>query len=151
VIITNADTGARIGTTRVPNGGEWKFEQEISQSPCRVRATIGSQYDEQDVKNAPSNCDDGTGPPPSTVLIKETKWESGDSRLVVKGIEALPEAKVIITNAHTGEEIGSTRAKRSGEWQFERELEIASCRVRATIDEQFDEKDVKDAPANCSR
>jgi PKD repeat protein len=148
VIISNANTGETIGTTRVPNGGEWKFEKELGQSPCRVRATIGNQFDEKDVNNAPSNCDD-TGPPPSTVEIKETKWESGDDRLVVKGIGASPEQMLIITNADTGEEIGSTRAKSSGEWQFERELDRSPCRVRATTDDQFDEKDVRDAPANC--
>ena len=151
VIITNADTDERIGTTRVPKGGEWKFEQEIGQSPCRVRATIGIKYDEENVKNAPSNCDDGTGSPPGTFLIDETKWESGDSRLVVKGVKANRGEKVIITNANTGEMIGSTRAKKSGEWKFERELEPAPCRVRATVDKQFDEKDVKNAPSNCSR
>jgi len=149
VIITNAITGESIGTTRVPEGGEWKFEREIDQAPCRVRATIGNQYDEQDVKDAPANCDDGTGPPPSSDFIKESKWESGDSRLVVKGNGASPREKVIITNANTGEMIGSTRARRRGNWKFERELEAAPCRVQVTIGEQIDAKDVEDAPANC--
>ena len=151
VDISNADTGEMIGTTLVKNDGKWKFAMELDLSPCRVRATIGNQFDERSVKDAPANCDDGTGPPPGMVTIKESKWESGDSRLVVKGIEAPPMEKVIITNAYTDEMIGSTRAKNSGEWKFERELELSPCRVRATIGNQFGEMDVKNAPANCSR
>ncbi|MGA9573630.1 MAG: PKD domain-containing protein [Lysobacterales bacterium] len=160
VIISNADTGETIGTTRVPKGGEWKFEKEIDRSPCRVRATIGKQFAEKAVKDAPANCGDDNSPPPSSVHIDKAEWESShedDSRLLVKGTSGeRRKQKVIITNANTGERIGWTRTRRKGNWRFERELGEtefgrAPCRIRATIGNQFDEMDVGNAPANCSR
>jgi hypothetical protein len=156
VIITNADTGERIGSTLAKRSGEWDFEKELDRSPCRVRATSDNQFDEEDVNNAPSNCGDDTGPPPSTVEIKEAKWESGDDKLEVRGYGATQGQRVTITNADTGEMIGSSSTLSSGEWKFSRELDEmgfdqSPCRVRATIDNQYDEQDVKDAPASCSR
>jgi hypothetical protein len=45
-----------IGTTLVKNDGKWKFAMELDLSPCRVRATIGNQFDEKTVKDAPASC-----------------------------------------------------------------------------------------------
>ena len=66
VTVTNADTGALVGTyTR--DREEWKLEKTYSSTssvPCRVLAMQDDgQTDERNVKDAPSDCEDGGGGP----------------------------------------------------------------------------------------
>ena len=65
VTVTNADTGALIGTDRV-DSGDWRVRvSNLSSVPCRVRAVQSDgQSDERDVSDAPADCDDGGGQPP---------------------------------------------------------------------------------------
>ena len=69
VTVTNAATGALVGTDQV-DGSDWHVRQyDPASIPCRVRAVQSSRYgegrsDEKRVENAPSDCDDGGGTPP---------------------------------------------------------------------------------------
>jgi len=69
VTVTNADTGALVGTDEV-DGSDWRVRQYSPSSiPCRVRAVQSSRYgegrsDEKNLENAPHDCDDGSGTPP---------------------------------------------------------------------------------------
>jgi len=65
VTVTNADTGAPVGTD-VVDDDEWRVRQyNPSSIPCRVRAEqSGGRSAEKNVEDAPSNCDDGGSTPP---------------------------------------------------------------------------------------
>ena len=57
VTLTNAGTGAALGTARAEDDGKWKLTLErVSAVPCRVRATQGSASVERAVAGAPANC-----------------------------------------------------------------------------------------------
>ena len=61
VTLTNAATGAFLGTTTVkdhgPKSGKWKIDLKgLATVPCRVRATLGNVFDERTVKKAPNTC-----------------------------------------------------------------------------------------------
>ncbi len=94
VVISNADTGETIGTTSIRRGGEWKFRINLKTAPCRIRATINNEYDEKNVKDAPANCDNGTGHDPDAVVVNEAKLESenADSKLEVKVVKSHPQS-----------------------------------------------------------
>ena len=77
--------------------------------------------------------------------IKEAKWESGDSILVVKG-EGPARTRIKISDAESSNTLGRVRSKRSGEWEFKREnLSRPPCVVQAKADGQLSTKTVKDA------
>ena len=67
VTVTNADTGALVGTDEISRDG-WEVRESIRGNdpvPCRIRATQSDgQSAERDVSNAPADCDDGGGQPP---------------------------------------------------------------------------------------
>ena len=57
VALTNAATGAAIGTARAEDDGNWRLTLErLSAVPCRVRATQGGASVELAVEGAPTNC-----------------------------------------------------------------------------------------------
>ncbi|MDH3690768.1 MAG: carboxypeptidase-like regulatory domain-containing protein [Gammaproteobacteria bacterium] len=59
VKVTNADTGAELGTVTAKADGKWRLELLNTYSvPCHVRAESGGQTAEKAVKNAPAICDD---------------------------------------------------------------------------------------------
>jgi hypothetical protein len=61
VTITNADTGAELGTV-TSKKSEWKFTKyNIDNIPCRVKATQRGSTDDMAVKYAPSDCNNGGG------------------------------------------------------------------------------------------
>ena len=61
VSISNAATGAVLGTAKVEDNGRWKAAiEKPANVPCRVRATQGTASVERAVSGAPSNCDGGT-------------------------------------------------------------------------------------------
>jgi hypothetical protein len=82
--------------------------------------------------------------------LREAKWESGDSLLVLHGRDAPRSATITVTNARSGSLIATFSANRKGD--FERKLAGISpvpCRVRATAGSQSSERDVEHAPSNC--
>jgi PKD repeat protein len=95
MVITNADTGELIGTARVSRGGAWKLDIKLEIAPCRVRATFNGQFDEKDVKDAPANCNGGTGQSTGTYVTGETDLESEevDSKLEVKTVNSHRQAR----------------------------------------------------------
>ncbi len=55
--VTNAATGALVGTTTTTGTGTWELERDgIAAPPCRVRVEINGQMAEQSVSNAPATC-----------------------------------------------------------------------------------------------
>ena len=61
VTLTNAATGAVVGTVKVEDNGRWKATFEnLSRVPCRVRATQGGTSVERAVSGAPSTCENGS-------------------------------------------------------------------------------------------
>jgi len=94
VIISNADTGKMIGSTRIRRDGSWKFDRPVGIAPCRVRATVNDQFDEENVLDAPANCQNESGQPTSTVPAKEAGRESGSA-------DSEPEIRSIRANPHT--------------------------------------------------
>jgi hypothetical protein len=83
--------------------------------------------------------------------IDRARWDGGDNRLEVRG-NGDRRQTVTVTNADTGAFIGEDRVD-SGEWRVRVNINDTSsvpCRVRATqSDGQFDESDVRNAPADC--
>jgi hypothetical protein len=68
VTVINANTGAFIGDDSLGYDDEWEVRvYDMANPPCRVLAKQSDgQSDERDVRDAPSDCDDGNGttPPP---------------------------------------------------------------------------------------
>ncbi len=57
VMIRNADSEKELGSATTDEDGKWKFLlQDPAEVPCSVRAKSGSQFLENDVKNAPDDC-----------------------------------------------------------------------------------------------
>jgi hypothetical protein len=154
--------------------GEWKVKVKLDTVPCRIRAEADGVSIERDVKNTGEACnapltpvagtDDGStasgngsassgGSTASTgtlLRIEEAKWERGDSRLVVKG-EGPRSTKISVANAGDGSLIGTPRSRnnRDGDWRLRAELDVPPCRVRASVDNQLVERDVKNAGSDC--
>ena len=88
-----------------------------------------------------------------SLTIKEAKWESGNKKLVVKGLGPL-DARVTVTNAGDDSFIGSRRSKDEGdgEWRVRvrRGIDVPPCRVRAEANGQVAERSVKDAGSGCN-
>ena len=107
---------------------------------------IDQDCDGSDLMCPPDSDDDD-----SEVRVEEVEWEARESELDVEGTGAPVGAKVIITDAKTGDMIGTTAVQRNGEWELERDLhDSVPCRVRAEINGQYAEMDVEHAPAMCS-
>ncbi len=86
----------------------------------------------------------------TVVYITEAEWDEEDSELEVEGDEGPSGAVVKISNANTGELLGTTIVESSGEWEFEiSNIDPVPCRVRVEINGQFAERDVEDAPDDC--
>ena len=64
VTLYDAASGAKLASTRASRGGEWQVETSLASGPCRIRAEASGGSAEQDVKDAPSSCNDGGNPPP---------------------------------------------------------------------------------------
>jgi hypothetical protein len=61
VTLTDAATGAILGTVKVEDSGRWRAAYEhLARVPCRVRATQGGTSVERAVWGAPSTCDNGS-------------------------------------------------------------------------------------------
>jgi hypothetical protein len=57
VEILYADSSENLGSATTDEDGKWKFRlKNPAKVPCRVQAKSGSQFLENDVKNAPDNC-----------------------------------------------------------------------------------------------
>jgi hypothetical protein len=65
--LANAGDGSVLGSTRGKDegDGEWRFAKRLEVSPCRVSAEADGQIVERSVKEAGSNCDAGSVPPPT--------------------------------------------------------------------------------------
>ncbi len=83
----------------------------------------------------------------AALVINEVAWEAGDSRLVAAG-EGPRRTTIEISNAASGELIGTTRARRSA-WTFSKTLSQPPCRIRVAANGESDEMDVKNAGNNC--
>lgn len=88
-----------------------------------------------------------------TIDISEASWDAGDRELEVEGTWPTNGALVTVSNADTGDVLGSTRVEYDdGElgWEFERErLSVVPCRVLVEIEGEFGEADVANAPSDC--
>lgn len=102
------------------------------------------------------------------VEIIKASWDRKDRELSIKGYWSKAGEPVTLSDALTGEILGSTRVKgrehdedheehdkKTSEinyvWKFELEYPATvPCRVRAEIDGRFGERDVAYAPADCS-
>ena len=108
------------------------------------------------------------------VEILKAAWDGDDGELKVKGTWGTEGAIVNLSDARTGEPLGSTKVRASkgsdnhedrrdhdnrdynyrGKtyfWEFELEhLAVVPCRVRAEIEGRIGERDVAYAPVNCS-
>ncbi len=61
VTLTDAGTGAALGTARAEDGGKWKLTLErVRAVPCTVRVTQGGASVERAVAGAPATCAGGT-------------------------------------------------------------------------------------------
>lgn len=91
--------------------------------------------------------DDKYTPPSSgTVKITESKWESGDKRLEVKG-KASAGAVVAVFNADTNVGLGAVSAESDGSWKFsKRDPSPVPKKIRVKSDGKTHEMAVKDAP-----
>jgi hypothetical protein len=65
VTIESTASGQVLGTTRSSNGGNWKFDQELSTAPCSITAKANQTSVTSDVNNAPSDCDGGQSSDPT--------------------------------------------------------------------------------------
>jgi chitodextrinase len=152
VTLTNAETGVAIGVTPVQEDGKWRSETFNPETvPCRVRVIIGKQSAEQDIENAPANCN-GSEDDIAGFRLKKAEWNSENSRLRAGGDKSLPGAEVIISNAATGNDLGTVIVKADGKWRYEAIISdpgSVPCSVRVEINGQVATKDVKNAPANC--
>ena len=75
--------------------------------------------------------------------ITETKWESGDSILVVKGVGP-SRTRITIKNENL-KTLGRVRSQNSGEWVFNKELSKSPCKVTAVASGQMDTASVENS------
>ena len=106
---------------------------------------------DQDCDGSDLMCPPGSNDGDCEVRIEEVEWEAREAEMEVEGTGAPVGAKVIITDAKTGDMIGTTAVQSNGEWELERDLHNSvPCRVRAEINGEYAEMDVEHAPAMCS-
>ena len=99
VTLTTANSTVILGTTTVA-GREWQFSNTgLSSIPCRVRATQSDgTFAEQDVTDAPADCDaGGVTPPPPTSDAVSINSTSQNAPLTT----AVPEQPLINNSAYT--------------------------------------------------
>jgi len=92
------------------------------------------------------------------VDIDTAYWKASEHELKVKGTWSTLGTLVELSDARTGEVLGTTRTEVDDdypagvyEWKFEFEhLTVVPCRVRVVIDGRYGERDVAYAPAGCS-
>ncbi|WP_295885541.1 hypothetical protein [uncultured Thiohalocapsa sp.] len=83
--------------------------------------------------------------------IETARWDADDSRLQIRGSGAEDEAILTLFDAGGGFAIGEGRARDDGEFRFSLSSPTAvPCRVRVETDSATAERDVHDAPDNCS-
>ncbi len=157
VNIYNAATNELIAAVTVPKK-KWKLKKKgVAIAPCRVRAEQSDgQQVEKKVSKAPDDCDSGaviakSEAEESELRIKESKWESGDAKLVAKGFGSQGETIQII-NPVTQELFASLTVKEK-EWELEKKgLPIAPCQIQAQqSDGQTVEKSVNNTPSDCDQ
>ncbi|WP_456417316.1 hypothetical protein [Thiolapillus sp.] len=151
VMLLSVASGQVLGEATIKSG-KWKIKVTLKDVvPCRVRAESPGAYDEEEVKNAPRNCDLGGDDPPSSsfVSIKEAKWKEDKSQLKAEG-KGENGQKVTLLSVASGQKLGEATIE-SGKWKIKVTLEgVVPCRVRARLaDGSFDEEDVEKAPRNC--
>jgi hypothetical protein len=83
------------------------------------------------------------------LTITTAKWDDSRSQLYVAG-RGTAGATVVVLEADTLAELGSTTVKRRGNWRLRlRNLSPAPCRIQAESGEQIQDQDVSDAPLEC--
>ncbi len=91
-------------------------------------------------------------PPPggADFRIREAKWEPAERELEVEGDRAPAGAPATVSNAGSGQVLGTTTVRPNGEWEFETyDPTPVPCRVRVTIAGQSAESDIQRAPTDC--
>ncbi|MCB1877151.1 MAG: PKD domain-containing protein [Chromatiales bacterium] len=86
----------------------------------------------------------------SSVQISSASWSNYRQRLTVSGRAGSRET-VVLKYTGDGSVLASTRASRRGSWSVEvSEPSPVPCKVRAETAQSDDERDVDNAPSNCS-
>ena len=150
VSIGNSGSGLLLGTASVAWDGKWKFRMDKPDKvPCRIQAESNGMALQQDVLNAPANCDDGSNAGATPFEITKAEWRADKSELKVEGKAKVGE-KVVVKNANTGATLGQATADSTGKWKFVlRKPSQVPCRVQAEWSGKALVKDVKNAPKNC--
>lgn len=124
----------------------------------KVDNDCNGQIDSNDAQCSGASC---IGDLLKQVEIVKAHWDNDDRELTVKGTWATAGALVTLSDAKTGEILGTTEVKAHERhhkheetalfWKFELEHPaVVPCRIRAEIDGRHGERDVAYAPADCS-
>ncbi|MDH5484825.1 MAG: hypothetical protein OEY43_06260, partial [Gammaproteobacteria bacterium] len=84
--------------------------------------------------------------------ISRAYWDAEDKKLRIRG-SGVRESnlEVIISDAASNNQLGSTRTEDNGSWSIKIEKPtVVPCRVRADSGGMTAERDVRNAPADCS-
>ncbi len=126
IVLVDASSGLPLATVKASRSGNWsKSLDAVSSIPCRVRAISPTGQARANVANAPGDC----GAP--TLVMDRAVWKPSSGRLVVFGYADTLNT-VFLTDALTGEELGSAKAGDDGSWRTQiGGLSETPCRVQA--------------------
>jgi hypothetical protein len=84
--VANAGDGSVLGSTQSKDegDGEWRFRKGLEVPPCRVSAEANGQIVERAVKEAGSNCDAGSVPPPTEPPVEPPPILSGNYSILAR-------------------------------------------------------------------
>ncbi len=116
VTVTNADTGAVVGSDNCSRGS-WEVRKSYSSNSsvaCRVHAEQSGSSDERNVSNAPSNCDDGggSGSASCTISPQNPSINTGESvtwSATYTGFSGTPNYSWTFEGGNPGSSSSSTR------------------------------------------
>jgi hypothetical protein len=87
----------------------------------------------------------------NTFAITRARWNPEDGKLKMKGTGASRSEQITVVDADTGVVLGVAEIEGEHDWEFEaKNPEIVPCRVEAMAGDKQSQRDVRNAPENCS-
>ncbi|MFC1665537.1 Ig-like domain-containing protein [Pseudomonadota bacterium] len=155
ITVTDADSGDFLGTAVANRLNIWRLVTVLqSNVPCSVQAEANGSTDLLAVQNAPEDCGPNTGPPTDPVdnpaTIDSAAWKRNKDKLIVRGILAPKGTEITITDADSGNLLGTAVANRLNIWRLVTVLQSnVPCSVQAEANGSTDLLTVQNAPADC--
>lgn len=143
ISILDAETQDLMAAGAINAKGRWKVRVKLSESDdvaCRIAASSDGDVVEKDVSAAPCQ-----------IVIDTAVWKKNKQKLLVRG-KGFAGAQLELSDADTGKLMASAEVNKAGKWAALVKLEEdIPCRLTVVSSHALAEKDVKNAPQDCSQ